>query len=150
MPRILLVVAVAAVGLLVFSPAYAQTQSAAEAEVIKAENDWMTAVQKKDGATLHMRLADECIETSSSGATSSKAQVIAEALSAADVIDTYLLTDLRVRVYGETGVVTGLLTIKSSLGGKDTSGAYRFTDTWVKRDGRWQCVAARSARVAKK
>jgi hypothetical protein len=40
-----------------------------------------------------------------------------------------------------TAAVHGLWTEKSSLNGKDTSGTYRYTDTFIKRDGRWQAVA---------
>jgi ketosteroid isomerase-like protein len=52
------------------------------------------------------------------------------------------LDDLKVRVFGDAGVAVGLETEKSRYKGKDTSGQYRFTDTWLKRDGRWLCVAS--------
>ena len=57
---------------------------------------------------------------------------------------------MKVHVYGDTAVVTGLNTIKSTLNGKDTSGAYRFTDVFVKRDSRWQVVATQASSVQKK
>jgi len=59
-------------------------------------------------------------------------------------------TDMKVHVYGDTAIVTGLNTTKGTFKGKDTSGAYRFTDVFVKRDGRWQVVATRASLVAKK
>ena len=52
-------------------------------------------------------------------------------------------------VYGDTGVVVGRQTQKATFDGKDISGTYRFTDTYVKRDGRWQCVAGQLTRIAK-
>jgi ketosteroid isomerase-like protein len=48
---------------------------------------------------------------------------------------------------GDTAVVHGLWTEKSTLNGKDTSGQYRFTDTFIKRDGRWQAVATFSTKL---
>jgi len=56
--------------------------------------------------------------------------------------------NLKVRVYGSTAVISGLSTEKSQLMGSDTSGQYLFTDTWIKRDGRWQCVATHLSEVA--
>ena len=141
---------VAVVALFVVSPAYPQTQSAVEREIVKLKNDLVTAVQKRDGDSLRKFLADEFIESSSSGAINTKPQVIAELTSDGSVFESYLLSELRVRLYGDSAVMTGLETIKSSLSGKDTSGAYRFTDVFVKREGRWQLVVAQSTRVPKK
>jgi hypothetical protein len=41
-------------------------------------------------------------------------------------------------------------TYKMRLEGKETTGQIRFTDTWIKRDGRWQCVAAHNSTIAQK
>jgi ketosteroid isomerase-like protein len=57
------------------------------------------------------------------------------------------VSDLDVRVYGDTAVVTGLAQIKGTENGKDISGSYRFTDVWVKRDGNWQAVNTTAARL---
>jgi ketosteroid isomerase-like protein len=55
-------------------------------------------------------------------------------------------------VHGSTAVVTGLNTLESSAtaSGKHISGAYRFTDVFVKRHGRWQVVASQLTRVLKR
>ena len=55
---------------------------------------------------------------------------------------------MKVRVFGNAAVVTGRTTIKGGkYKGKDISGQYRFTDTWVKRNGHWLCVASANTRV---
>jgi len=51
------------------------------------------------------------------------------------------LSDLKVRVYGDTAVVTGKTDVKGTSGGKDISGPTLFTRVYVKKDGRWQSVA---------
>jgi ketosteroid isomerase-like protein len=49
---------------------------------------------------------------------------------------------MNVRAYGNAAVViTHYTTVKEQYKGKDISGSYRTIDTWVKRAGRWQCVA---------
>jgi hypothetical protein len=54
-----------------------------------------------------------------------------------------------VRVYGDTAIASGLGTEKSTYKGKDTSGQYRYTDVFVKRNGTWQAVATHGSKVTK-
>ena len=51
-------------------------------------------------------------------------------------------------MYGDMAIVLGLETEKSKIHGKDMSGQYRFTDVFVKRDGRWQAIASPLSRVS--
>jgi ketosteroid isomerase-like protein len=128
----------------------AQAQSPVEKEILKLENDWSTGWQKKDAAFLQKLWADEYINTDQDGATYTKAQDLANVSSPGTSVTSFALADMRVHVYGETAVVTGVNTIKATQNGKDISGAYRFTDVFVKRDGRWQVVATQGSLVAKK
>jgi ketosteroid isomerase-like protein len=57
------------------------------------------------------------------------------------------LGDIKVHVYGNTAVATATNTMKWTCKGQDLSGKYRFTDTWVKRSGKWQVVASQYTRV---
>jgi len=128
----------------------AQTPSTVESELIKLENEWATAWQKKDAAFLQKLFADEYLSTDQDGNTYTKAQELANVSDPGTSVTSFALTDLKVHVYGETALVTGLNTYKGTLKGKDMSGAYRFTDVLVKRDGRWQVVATQGSLVAKK
>ena len=58
--------------------------------------------------------------------------------------------DMKARVYGDAAVVTGRNTSKETLKGKDISGLYRWTDTWIKEAGRWQCVATHASMIVQK
>ena len=66
------------------------------------------------------------------------------------VVTSAVATDMKVRVYGNAAIVTGLNTVKEQLKGKDISGTYAYTDTWVKRPGSWVCVATHASRLAQK
>jgi ketosteroid isomerase-like protein len=63
----------------------------------------------------------------------------------------YALSDpeeLHIRTYGDDCViVTGKDRVKAEFNGKDVSGCYRWTDTWVKVSGQWRCAASHSSRV---
>jgi ketosteroid isomerase-like protein len=150
MPRILLVAAVAVVGLLVFSPADAQTQSAVEREIIKLEHDWTTADHHKDRAALEKLLADDFIGTGSDGSIATKSEEIASAMASKVVVQSYSQSDLKVRVYGEVGVVTYRYDWKGTNDGKDVTNEGRNTSVWVKRGGRWQAIGYHNSRIAKK
>ncbi len=64
--------------------------------------------------------------------------------------ETMNLDEMSVRMAGkDTAVVTGRATIKGNLkSGMDISGQYRFTDVWVKQEGRWQLMAWQATKVA--
>jgi ketosteroid isomerase-like protein len=127
----------------------AQAPPAIEKELLKLENDWNTATEKKDLAFLDRLYATECLITTAEGLTLTKAQDIANVKSSSTA-SPFALSDMKVRVYGETAVVTGVNTVHWTVNGKEWVGPIRFTDVFVKRDGRWQVVASHSSQVAKK
>jgi ketosteroid isomerase-like protein len=126
------------------------TQTAAEKELIKVENDWNTAYMKHDAKAFESLYATEYHSTDATGKTYNKIEGIKADASPSTVITSAVLSDLKVHIYGQTGVVTGINTIKATADGKDAGGEYRFTDVFVKRDGRWQCVATQVTRIEKK
>ena len=56
--------------------------------------------------------------------------------------------DMRVTRYGTTAVVTGVEQLKGTYKGRPGEMALRFTNTLVRRDGRWQLIAHQSTRIA--
>ena len=58
-----------------------------------------------------------------------------------------VVSDLTIHVYGKTAVAAGTATLKGSFKGQDISGTYRYTDVWVKRNGKWQVVASQATKV---
>ena len=115
--------------------------------VIEVEHAWGNALLKRDVAGFGRCLADEWILTTSDGSRVTKAMALADLKSGALRIDAFRLDDVTVHLYGSTAVVRGLITEKSMLRNKDTSGKSRFTDVFVKRDGRWQAVASHESNV---
>ena len=83
------------------------------------------------------------------GKSITKAEDMADMTSGASTTQSYEIGAMKVRVFGNTAVVTGSDTEKSTYKGKDSSGKYVWTDVWVMRDGRWQAVASQSVKVGK-
>jgi ketosteroid isomerase-like protein len=145
---------VALVGLvsLVFAVAILaqQKSGSAEQELLKLEQQWGDALVKPDLAFLDRILAEDYMFTSPLGEALTKAQMLAELKSGEDVVSSVVNHEMKVRVYGNAAVVTGHSTYKETVQGKDISGEYRWTDTWINKGGRWQCVADHASRVAGK
>lgn len=120
-----------------------------EAELTKLEQQWDAALVAVDIPALKAIMAEEFIGTSDDGETYTREEGIKDLQDKTDVISAADSSELKVMVYGNTAVVTGVWTAKEENKGKDVSGAHRFTDTWVKRDGRWQCVASHTSLIKK-
>jgi len=122
-----------------------------EQELITLEKRWNDSWVKRDPAFLDRILADDYIGMRSDGSVFSKAQEIADMKQSENIVVYITSDDFKVRVYGDVAVVTFRFTTKEqNKEGEDISGQYRTTDTWVKRAGRWQCVASHGSEIAQK
>ncbi len=141
------VIAFTLLGVLVAFPAHAQTRNATEREVVKAHQMLDEAsLIKKDRATMERFFADDYMYIHSNGTVNNKAQDIAENMSPDQTWTAHKEDDLKVRVYGNVAVVTGVSTLTGSSKGY-VSGARRFTTLWVRRHGRWQNIGGQSTIV---
>jgi ketosteroid isomerase-like protein len=61
--------------------------------------------------------------------------------------DAVKVDELKTRVFGDSAIVTGLVTAKTQVGGQTQSGIARNTATLVKGQGRWQIVASHASAV---
>lgn len=147
----MLVVAAASLALGQMDDKKGKTKAGGKASVEQAlmqmEHDWTDAVLKKDTAALDKILGDDWVGQGPTG-IATKAQVLAELKSGDAKIDSETLGEMKVRVFGNTAVVTGSDDEKSSYKGKDTSGHHVWTDVFVKRNGRWQAVASQDTLMA--
>lgn len=137
---------------LLASPLLAQKSaevSKAEGVLLAMEKTWTDAIQKKDLAAVGLLLADEYMIIDDEGLVRDKATTLSRLKSSDNDISTAVVDELKVRVYGNVAVVTGRQTEKSVEKGKNTSGAYRYTDVWVKRGNGWQVVNTHESKVLK-
>jgi ketosteroid isomerase-like protein len=124
-----------------------------EQELVKLENEWAEAWVKHNVAFFERIEADDYTWTSPQGEVWTKPRDVAFVRSLDSVKDitmSYVTTEVKVRVYGDAAVVTGLDTIKETNKGKEVNRQERWTNTWVKRSGQWQCVAGHSSEIAQK
>jgi ketosteroid isomerase-like protein len=119
-----------------------------EDQIKKMETDRAAAVVKGDVAKLAMETSDDYTLINMNGHVSDKAQMIDGFKSGQNKLTTDDVSDMKVRVYGDTAVVTGKVDVKGMMGGKDVSGQALFTRVYVKKAGHWQSVAMQQTRVS--
>ena len=112
------------------------------------EKDWAQAFVKFDAASVERIEASDFVSTAPDGKVGDKAQDLKDLKTGNFKAESMDVDDMKVHVYGTTAVVTGRTTIKNGkYGGQDISGQYRFTDTWVKNNGKWQVVASQGTMI---
>jgi len=118
-----------------------------EHEVIQVENRRFQAMMDADTDSLEPILADELTYTHTSGVLDTKESFIRRLSAGTLNYESFVPSNMQVRSYGDTAVVTGNAEVQVSNSSNRTSFSLRFTDVLVHRDGRWQVVAWQSTRL---
>lgn len=123
-------------------------------ELMRLERGWSAASLKRDTATIDGILAEDYVGTDGRGLMTNKAQELEEAKEPVPgapqppfVILDESVTDMKVRLCGNVGVVTGRVIEKFAPMIRRLTIQYRRTTVWVKRNGRWQCVSFHGSRI---
>ena len=124
-------------------------KSSVEAE-IRALNDQAAQMQVSHDVAMASRLlADEYVFIQADGEVTNKAQNVAVIGLVDFVCESFTTSNIEVRVYGETAIVTGLASMTATYKGQDVGGKFRYTDVWVKRRGTWQNVTSQATLLPK-
>lgn len=113
------------------------------AQLLYIEREWNDASIKRDAAWFERNYADDATDISGrTGALNRKSDVVASIRNDKDVLESAELSNMGVRMEGNVAVVTGINHVK----GRDEKGQpfdrrVRFSDVFVKRDGRWQVLS---------
>jgi ketosteroid isomerase-like protein len=119
---------------------------AAVSQTLQAtEQAWLNAEKNNDVTTFEKLVADDWVAISPDGKTQSKAERSAEIKNGH--VDSATLGDMKVRVFGDTAVVTGTDEETTTVDGKKSTGHYVWTDVFVKRNGKWLAVASQTAEM---
>lgn len=122
----------------------------AEEEVRKLERQWLDAYEQKDQEAMGRIVAEDFTITFANGAMQSKPQLMAMIKAprrAAEPVMRFHTEDVRSRAYGETVILIGTVVTEYERDGKTLKERSRYTDTYVRRDGRWQVVASHLSNV---
>ena len=129
---------------------FSLAQTPTQQDVLQFERDACKAFLDADVAGLERVLTPDFTLTLSSGEVSTRTDEINELHSGKVHYDVFENYDMLVRVYGnDTAVVLGKTRVKGKADGKPFDRIVQFTDTLIKRDGRWQLAAGHVSRIEK-
>ena len=135
---------VAAVLLLVCSPiiSIAQSNSSDGEKVIALEKKWTESYKQRDIGMLSSLLAEDFVITVEDGETYGKEGYISHTADSSVHVETAAMSELKVRLHGNTAVVTGAYHEVGESKGKRYEYHDRLTDVWMKSGGKWQVIAS--------
>jgi ketosteroid isomerase-like protein len=130
------------VGILMTLVPTSQAGSSADDEeaVAALDTEYQAAVKANNVATMERILADDFVLVTGVGKTYTKADLLKEARSKRTVYEHQEDSDQKVRVWGDTAVVTALLWAKGTEDGKAFDYKLWFSDTYVRAPAGWRYV----------
>src|SRR5574338_863541 len=111
-----------------------------EKELLKLEQAFGEAIVKNDVEAIGRVVADDWVIIDPNGEIIDRMRFFEVIKSGALTHDRMDSEDFRVRVYGDSAVVTAITGTSGKFMGQEFSTKERATDVFVKRDGGWQCV----------
>jgi len=116
-------------------------QDADARALLQLEDDWAGALIRRDATVFRRLLADGFIYTEDDRMVGRDA-LLRDIVAGPDTVEAAHNEAMQVHPFGSTAIVTGWLIARGRGASGPFDRRYRFTDTWVRRGGRWQIVAA--------
>lgn len=142
MPKHLLLAA-----LLVAAPAFADD---ADADLRDTEIAVCHAIEVGDADGVRAMVDPGFTLISTSGEVQTRAQLLDEVTKREPRYDAFRNHDQAVRRYGDAAVINGITSVRGTADGQAFAADFRFTDTWVRRDGHWRLAASHATRLPAK
>jgi len=117
---------------------------AAEADVRRLERAWLDAYERRDSAAMTTIVADDFTITYPDGTIVDKAGTLRQigGPPRQGAGPRFRTVEVRARAHRDAVILDGILIIESARAGGPPPRRHRYTDTWLRRNGRWQVVAS--------
>ena len=110
-------------------------------EIVDMERQSREASIHRDAEFSRRTLAEDYVAITPLGQVTTKQDTVSARKSGQLRYETIDVSDMVIRIYGDTAVVTARADVKGHQLGEDFSGPYRYTRVWVRRTGHWQAVS---------
>jgi ketosteroid isomerase-like protein len=110
-------------------------------EIVDMERQAKEASLRRDAEFVQRTLAEDYVAITPLGQVTTKQDTVSARKSGQLRYQAIDVSDMVVRVYGDTAVVTARADVKGHQLGEDFSGPYRYTRVWVRHNGHWQTVS---------
>lgn len=139
MPRIFFLAVLSAA---VLAPQCLSSAEGDETRIIAFENIWNQTQMNHDAEAMSKMLHPDFVFTDYDGTVMLKAAFLASIRDPNNKLTQEVSDDMKLHRFGDTVVVTGATHEKGAFKGKTYEHYGRFTDTWIKHNGEWICVAS--------
>ena len=120
-----------------------------ETRIIALENIWNQTQIAHDAEAMGKMLHPNFVFTDYDGTVMLKPAFLASIRDSNNKLTLEVSDDMQLHRFGDTVVVTGATHEKGTFKGKPYEHYGRFTDTWMKNNGEWICVASQLGLVEK-
>jgi ketosteroid isomerase-like protein len=127
--------------------AVGEDEAGAQSRIVALEKAWNQAYKLGDRKALDELLDERIVIVNDDGSLQSKADFLASIKKSNSQEQQVTPESITVHVYGNAATATGVFRAKGTEGGKSYLRRERFVDTWVNKDGRWQCAAASATTI---
>jgi ketosteroid isomerase-like protein len=110
-------------------------------ELHRLESVWNEAHLKADADALDELWANDLVVTVAAMRLMNKAEALEMVRSNRMPFSRYETSELNVRRFGDSAVVTGRLVRERTMNGKNVSDNWRFTKVYARTGGQWRVVA---------
>ncbi len=118
-----------------------------ETQLIQLERSWNQAEMGRDASAITSLFDDTLVYVDYDGSLMNKAQYLRSVADPTSKPDHMYDEGMKVHVYSNAGVVSGVYRETGVTKGKPYTRHARFTDTWIKQNGQWKCVASQSTLI---
>jgi uncharacterized protein (TIGR02246 family) len=120
-----------------------------EKEIRRVEAALCKAFEKGDAKTLRENMDSQFTQVTSRGEVTDLDQNIAEVSKRDPYYDEFRNHDQKVRLYGDAAIIIGITTTKGKTGGESFDMDFKYTDTYIYRNGHWLLAASHASRLKK-
>ena len=129
--------------------AYARDKADEKKEIRRLEVKLCKAFQNGDAKTLREYLDPQFTQGTSHGDVEDFQQTVSEVEKRDPYYDEFRNHDQTVRVYDKAAIVIGITSVKGKSDGKSFAADFKYTDTYIYRDGHWWLAASHATRLGK-
>jgi ketosteroid isomerase-like protein len=118
-------------------------------EVRTLERAWLDAYEKKDVVAMTSIVADDFTITFPDGGIQTKQQIVESLKRPGGTVMKFKTENVQSRAYGNTVILIGIVVSEWTQNGRLMFDRSRYTDTYVRRNGKWQVVASHLSAATK-
>ena len=120
-------------------------QDSDKARLQTLEAELMNAYKARQVDSLASLLDDDFVITFEDGSVYGKLGYVSYSATPSVKVDLVEMSDLKIRIHGNTAVLTGAYHERGNDKGRLYDNRDRFTDVWMKKSGQWRLISSHYA-----